>query len=306
MAHTHDGKQLHLRGILSLAIKPGSQSTVFTGSDSGQIHAWELSSETTLSVLKGHTKGVCTLSLSPTGTLIASGSYDNTVLLWDTSTFQPLNTTLDNLKHNGRLFSVVFSADGKYLATASEGMKESVRVIEIQSQRVVQKMDTRQRSPMGVHFLEGDQKLMAIASDGEVFLWDRNGKLLSSKKLFTSPSFHITTTTLHQTTLAVGTSTGMVTTFRLPDFQTIRSYTGKVSARITRIQFHPTKQQLIASQLEGSIVLWDLTTGRLQDVVFGHSRGTMDIVYAADGKQLYATGGDLQVSEWTYLRNPGG
>src|SRR5713226_4189042 len=45
-------------------------------------------------VLRGHTSGVCSVSFSPDGSRIVSGSWDNTVRLWDAATGQPLGQPL--------------------------------------------------------------------------------------------------------------------------------------------------------------------------------------------------------------------
>jgi glucose repression regulatory protein TUP1 len=60
--------------------------------------------------------GVTSVCVSPDGSLLAAGSLDTVVRLWDTSNGQ----LLDKLKgHNDSVYSVAFSPDGKFLVSGS-------------------------------------------------------------------------------------------------------------------------------------------------------------------------------------------
>ena len=65
----------------------------------------------------GHQVFVTCMNFSPDGTILASGSYDNTIKLWDTSTGKEIQS-LEG--HQGEVYSVSFSPDGGTLASGSE------------------------------------------------------------------------------------------------------------------------------------------------------------------------------------------
>ena len=71
------------------------------------------------------------VAFSPDRKLLASGSTDNTVRLWDVGSRQPLALPL--APHKSRVTSVAFSPDGKLLA--SGGGDGSVRLWEVASGR---------------------------------------------------------------------------------------------------------------------------------------------------------------------------
>src|SRR5947208_98987 len=67
--------------------------------------------------LKGHTNAVWSVTWSPDGKTLASGSGDMTIKLWDTASGQE-RATLKG--HTDWVISVAFSPDGKTLASGSQ------------------------------------------------------------------------------------------------------------------------------------------------------------------------------------------
>ena len=80
-----------------------------------EITIWS-SSGTVIGSLRGHSDSVRCMSVSPDGTLLASGSNDQTVKLWKYASQTTALMTLDG--HSGQVTSVVFVSD-KVLASIS-------------------------------------------------------------------------------------------------------------------------------------------------------------------------------------------
>ncbi|KAL8662928.1 MAG: hypothetical protein Q9168_008177, partial [Polycauliona sp. 1 TL-2023] len=94
---------------------PTSTIDLATSGGEGSIHLWSLDSETPLSTLTGHTSRVARIEFHPSGTLLASASFDTTFRLWDIPTSTSL---LSQEGHSRELYCVSFNTDGSLLATA--------------------------------------------------------------------------------------------------------------------------------------------------------------------------------------------
>jgi WD40 repeat protein len=70
-----------------------------------------------LTVISGHTSFVNSVSFSPEGTCIATGSNDCTVRLWDAEKGQPVGEPF--LGHTASVTSVSFSRDGTCIVSGS-------------------------------------------------------------------------------------------------------------------------------------------------------------------------------------------
>jgi WD40 repeat protein len=142
------------------------------------VHVLSLEDGSIETVLKGHASIITALAFSPDGLSLASGSFDNTAILYDTRTWKPLA----QLKgHKGAVDRVAFSTTG-YVATGSRD--STIRVWQMKD---VKAPDAR---PLVLTGHTADVKALAwspdghtLASgsvDGTIRLWDENGKPLSS------------------------------------------------------------------------------------------------------------------------------
>ena len=94
----------------------------------------EARSDDALDTLRGHESRVNSVTFSPDGIRLASGSDDTTIRIWDTITGEELNTLRG---HETYISSVAFSPDGTRLASA--GYETTIRrseehTTELQSQ----------------------------------------------------------------------------------------------------------------------------------------------------------------------------
>ena len=120
-----------------------------------------------VAILHGHSSSVNVLSFSPDGSRLASGSYDNTVRLWDGSTGVPI-ATLEG--HSESVVSLSFSPDGSRLASGSHD--ETVRLWDCASGVPIATLEGHSDSVWSLSFSPDGSRLASGSRDETVRLWD--------------------------------------------------------------------------------------------------------------------------------------
>lgn len=125
--HIYTHKASH-RAITSITMSL-KEKHLISGSEDGNIVEWKFSVSKDLRKVEmrekqkfnDHEGRIWSLALSPEGNFLASGDEDKTIKVWDLSKKILINT-LEG--HPGRVYSVVFTSDSKYLVSGSAGISK--------------------------------------------------------------------------------------------------------------------------------------------------------------------------------------
>ena len=120
----------------------------------------------TWSILLGHTDQVMSVAFSPDGKLLASGSWDSTIILWGVASGQKVHT----LTGHNKVTSVAFSPDGKLLASGS--WDSTIILWDVASGQEVRTLENPTGMANSVAFSPDGKLLASGLISGTVKLWD--------------------------------------------------------------------------------------------------------------------------------------
>src|SRR5262245_26541829 len=166
VSFSHDGQALVTAGG-----EPGlfgeARIIRLSGVDSrGKLDASSNEQQTPPNTFRGHKDAMYCARLSPDGKLLATGSYDSSIRLWDVARGKELRT-FDG--HNGAVFELAFRADGKVLASASGD--RTVKLWNVASGERLDTLKESQKELYSLGFSPDGKKLAAVGVDNRIRIW---------------------------------------------------------------------------------------------------------------------------------------
>ena len=239
--------------------------------------------------LDEHTAEVLSVSFSPDGTLLASGSWDGTVKLWDVATQQSF-TTLD--EHTSGVLSVSFSRDGALLASGSHD--RTVRLWDVATQQSFTTLDEHTGEVSSVSFSRDGALLASGSWDGTVKLWD----IATQQDIATLPhrAEVLSVSFSHDgMLLASGLWDGTVELWDVATRQNIATLPHR--AGVLSVSFSRDGALLASGSHDRTVKLWDVAT-RQNIATLPHRAGVLSVSFSRDGALLASGSADGTVKLW--------
>ena len=226
-------------------------------------------------ILSGHKGFVRSVVFSPDGKTIASGSYDNTVKLWNLSG-QELRTLVG---HSGSVTSVVFSPDGKTIASSS--WDHTVKLWNLSGQEL-HTLKGHTDTVRSVEFSPDGKTIATASDDNTVKLWNLSGQELHTLKGHSSSVWSVVFSPDGKT-IASGSDDYTVKLWNLSgqELHTLIGHRGSVRS----VVFSPDGNSLASGSYDNTVRLWNLS-GQELHILKGNSGSVTSVVFSPDGKTI--------------------
>jgi WD40 repeat protein len=294
------GKELRTVSGLLLGLSPDSkQLLALTAIDSGKPKLLDIQTGQEFAVAYSNNSPfskytALTTKLSSDRKILATGSADKTVKLWDFQTGQELKTFLG---HSEVVISIAFSPDGKLLASGSSD--ETIKLWDIASGQAIKTIKGHAGDVLSVAFSSDGKIIVSGSEDRTIKLWDVASGL--ELKNLTGAMCPVTelTVTLRGGMLVTNCSD----TIKLWD---LASRKGVIilkghTAFITSFDISPEGKILASSGFDKTIKLWDMSSGQLLKTMTQHGDVIQSIRFSPTGNLLVSDTKQLLVSDSSKL-----
>ncbi|WP_198648319.1 serine/threonine-protein kinase, partial [Cyanothece sp. BG0011] len=221
------------------------------------IYLWDLTEGKFLRQLQGHSKKITDLAFNKDGSLLLSGSLDETLIIWEIKTGRKRHELSEPM---GRITAVAFSEDNQFIASGSHtGIVRIWGAISGQEWRC---LEGHQRAVDSLIFSSDSKILASGGRDKTIRLWDvTSGKfqqvLEGHQDWITALSFD---KNAHYLASASAINDKTIRIWSIAQRQQTQQLQGHGNS-IQAIAFCPDDRYLISAASDNTIRLWDRETG---------------------------------------------
>ncbi|RYC80662.1 Vegetative incompatibility protein HET-E-1 [Fusarium oxysporum f. sp. narcissi] len=245
-----------------------------------------------LQTLESHTDLVSSVVFSNNGKLIASGSCDNTVKIWNVEMGKEERTLVG---HTDSVRSVVFSKDSKLIASGSDD--KTVKIWNVATGEEERTLEGH-TDPVNSVVFSKDGKLIASGSwDKTIKIWNamtgeeeqtlRDHRGSVSSVVFSKDSKLIASGSWDNTVKIWNVETGK-------EEQTLEGHTDRVSS----VVFSKDGKLIASGSWDETIKIWNVATGEEEQTLEGHTSLVTSVVFSKDGKLIASGSWDKTVKIW--------
>ncbi|MGB7708895.1 MAG: WD40 repeat domain-containing serine/threonine-protein kinase [Microcoleus sp.] len=280
-----------------------------------------------------HSDAVGGVAFSPDGLMLASGSKDKTIQIWDLATGKSIRTfegdsstiwsvafdsngtrlvtgtgfwrvmlwdmktgqSIRSLDHAASVWSVAISHDGQLIASGSGD--KTTKIWDAENGRLIHNLPDHTDFVYSVAFSPDDKTLVSASKDNKITIVDvATGRLLKTVDGHADQVRSVAISPDGQT-LVSGSYDESIKIWNLETGELIRSLKGH-SDDIVSVAISPDGQFIASGSKDKTIKIWDLATGELLNTLTGHLDEVYVVTFSPDGKTIASGSKDNSIRLW--------
>jgi WD40 repeat protein len=253
--------------------------------------------------LSGHDGPVRSVSFSPNGQLVLSGSEDNTLRIWDVAAGESLKTLRG---HGQPVRACVFSPDKKM--ALSGGDDNSVRVWNVAGYQEVRVLSStvfvgHEDAVLSARFSRDGKHIVTASRDRTASLWD-TGSGNPLKRFQEGHDFLVSGVAFFPGHLATGAGDNSVRTWNLTagTQEVVLPATG----RIGTLAASPDGSWVFTGSPGTDVKVWNTKTGALVETLGGHAAEITSLAFSPQGDRVASGDDEGGLRLWRQPNGPAG
>ena len=247
-----------------------------------------------------HDQKVMEVAISPKGNLIASGSWDSTIKLWDkdgNELVKEFGENTPNKKHRQEIETLVFSPDGQTIASGSGDNTIKLWNLKGELIRTFKAPRGHKESVKAIAFSPDGKTIVSSSNDRTVKLWNLQGKVI---KTFKGHQERVTAVAFSRDgkTIVSGSEDNTIKLWSIDNAESIRTF-DEHKQGVRAVTFSPDGKTIISGSADGTIKLWDLKNTKSIKTLEGHKTPIYAIDIDPDNKTVVSAGVDKTIKLWS-------
>ena len=203
----------------------------------------------------GHSASIRSVTTTPDGNYLLSGSYDKTIKLWDIATGKEIRTFYG---HNSLVESIAVTPDGKYVLSGS--WDKTLKLWDIATGKEVRTFTGHTWWVLSVAITPDGKYALSGSQDKTLKLWDvTTGKEIRTFKGHTDWINSVAVTPDGEYALS-GSDDKTIKLWEIATGKEVNTF-GGLNKRVYGIAVTPDGKYALAGNQDQTIKLWDIATG---------------------------------------------
>jgi WD40 repeat protein len=322
----------HTTGLWAAEYSPDG-CLIATCSIDGTIKIWDAATNRLLrtieaDLIKGTTEllalmkmpriPIMCLAFSPDGKTLASGSFlprakfslrdpmpkpdrdsPGLVRIWDVASGDLVASFEDQ---KGVALSLVFSPDGKRIASSSINPENSFVVWDVKTRKVIKRVTGHNSQIHRLRFSPDGRKIASGETDGVVKVWDAaTFQQLHSIKAHAAPVVGISFLPSDGSRFATSGEDGLIRVWRTETGTNLLEMVGHAGS-VNDVRYSPDGKRIASGGFDKTVRLWDANNGKPKITLRGHKDLVWTVAFSPDGQQIVSSSFDSTARIWDASR----